>query len=380
MRPSLTALDPPPVYAEIARSVTMQTALASPTRSDLLHQVVGAPSSDGYFYGGVTVAAGIRTILMTLGSSIRDFPRILDWGCGSGRVVRWFEDVAPAAEFVGTDINDDAVRWCQKNLRFGSYQRNGYRPPLPFPDGYFDLVYGISVVTHLDEDFQQAWLTELDRVTRPGGLVLLSVHAEDFAAWELPAADQAAFRRDGFLYKRTHDASVEGLPDFYQVAFHSRPYIERVWTRFFEVVMYVKHGPLFKQQLVVLRKPHGGGSFRSERAAVVVHDLPLACWDIPLVGRSVTAPGTLDVAGWAFHPDGKNVRLRVWLDGHAAAECAADQDRPDVERVFSWSAAARRSGFVARVDLADSRAGLHALWITSEESPIPLCTTFFRVD
>jgi hypothetical protein len=207
------------------------------------------------------------------------------------------------------------------------------------------------------------------------------VHAEDFAEWELPGADLADFRKHGFLYKRTDDPSIDGLPDFYQVAFHSRSYIERVWTRFFDVRMYVKHGPMFKQQLVVLEKPaRRKGLSLPRRTRPAVHDLPLASWDVPLVGRSVGPAGPLDVAGWAFRPSSGSLRLVVWVDGEARAGCAADQDRRDVESVFSWSPAARYSGFVARVDLTDRRPGLHALWITTEDGPIPLCTTFFRIE
>ena len=48
-------------------------------------------------------------------------------------------------------------------------------PPLPFSDGFFELVYGHSVFTHLGKQDQHAWLLELVRVTQPGGYCLVTV-------------------------------------------------------------------------------------------------------------------------------------------------------------------------------------------------------------
>jgi SAM-dependent methyltransferase len=369
-----------PLSAEIAASALITTE-SVPTDPVLL-QVVGAGTEAGYLYGGLTTAAGIRGILGSLGFSIGDFRRVLDWGCGLGRVVRWFEDVGPGTEFVGTDISEKAVLWCSENMHFGSYRSNDYLPPLPFPDEHFDLIYGISVLTHLPEDFQHAWLAELRRVARPGAIVLLTVHAEDVAE-ALPPLELREFRRRGFFYKHVGDAPVagtplEGMPDFYQVAFHSRPYIQRIWSRFFEPLTYVKHGPMWLQEMVVLRKTTGRRWPRLIRGHPAVWNLPLAALDQPAVGSVVTGL-TLNLSGWAFESKGESLRLRVWLDGEPAGRCVADGDRPDVLAVFPRSPAALRSGYVAAVDVRQSRRGSVALWVTSENNGIPLATTFVRL-
>ena len=72
---------------------------------------------------------------------------ILDFGCGCGRVVRWWRDLP--AEIHGSDFNPTLVRWCRENLPFGVFEVNRPEPPLPYPDDSFDLVYALSVLTHL---------------------------------------------------------------------------------------------------------------------------------------------------------------------------------------------------------------------------------------
>ena len=91
----------------------------------------------------------------------------------------------------------------------------------------FDLIYAVSVFTHLDLDLGRRWLADLHRILKPGGLLLFSVHGE--AAWKgLPEEDVAELRRTGFLFKRS--AKLHGiLPDWYHTAFHrSFPHMQEM--------------------------------------------------------------------------------------------------------------------------------------------------------
>jgi SAM-dependent methyltransferase len=101
--------------------------------------------------------------------------RVLDFGCGCGRVLVYFKG-ATRCEMTGSDIDGEAIAWCKANLAdFGAFIRNGAEPPLPLADSSVDLVYSISVFTHLPEKMQFQWLTELHRVVKPGGLLLSGV-------------------------------------------------------------------------------------------------------------------------------------------------------------------------------------------------------------
>lgn len=106
----------------------------------------------------------------------RDRLRILDWGCGCGRIARHWSAPPRPAKLFGCDINEDLVNWSRQNLPFGEFQVSTVLPPLPYQADSFDLVYGISVLTHLTFDQHLAWVQELWRVLSPGGLLVLTAH------------------------------------------------------------------------------------------------------------------------------------------------------------------------------------------------------------
>jgi ubiquinone/menaquinone biosynthesis C-methylase UbiE len=79
--------------------------------------------------------------------------RVLDFGCGAGRVLRHFAPEAEAGgEFWGCDPYPPTIEWLKANLSppFQFYVSEAR--PLPHPDGYFDLIYAISVFTHITYD------------------------------------------------------------------------------------------------------------------------------------------------------------------------------------------------------------------------------------
>jgi SAM-dependent methyltransferase len=187
------------------------------------------------------------------GRPLASFRSVLDFGCGCGRVTLGARGrLAPDAALFGTDIDPEAIEWCRTHYSGAAqFVTNCELPPLSFPDASCDLVYSVSVFTHLPEEMQFAWLEELRRVTRPGGFLLLSFHGENHHH-SVPAADREAYRRSGFYYLRVGD--TPGLPGFYQAAFHTDGYVRSVWTRFFDVLEVRVLGLEGLQDLVVCRR------------------------------------------------------------------------------------------------------------------------------
>jgi SAM-dependent methyltransferase len=112
--------------------------------------------------------------------------RVLDWGCGCGRIARHWVDLRNV-ELYGCDVAEDPVRWCQENLQFAQFAVSRHDPPLPYPDAFFDVVYAASVLTHLMLGSQFRWMQELWRVLRPGGIAMLTTHGPSLLPMSLPS-------------------------------------------------------------------------------------------------------------------------------------------------------------------------------------------------
>jgi SAM-dependent methyltransferase len=155
-------------------------------------------------------------------------------------------------QYFGTDIDPEAITWCQQNLaHFGQFAVNPHLPPTEYPDNYFDLVYSISVFTHLSEKMQFAWLKELSRITKPEGYLLLTTHNDDLFPLD-SGIELAQLEKTGFYFLR--GKNTLGLPDFYQTTFHSRSYVYHIWSQFFKIKNIINRGILNHQDIIVCQK------------------------------------------------------------------------------------------------------------------------------
>lgn len=106
-------------------------------------------------------------------------PRLLDWGCGTARVVQFMPQLLPPAICYGADINSKRIEWNRKyftNILFDIIEDNA----LPYPTAHFNLVYGISVFTHIHHSEQEHWLKELQRILTEKGIAIVSTHGSNY--------------------------------------------------------------------------------------------------------------------------------------------------------------------------------------------------------
>lgn len=103
---------------------------------------------------------------------------VLDFGCGSARVLRHFDREAEHGVFWGCDIDERSVAWDEANLSPPfRFFRNGPAPPLSLPTGSVDLIWAMSVFTHI-ADLWSDWLMEMHRLLVPGGVLIASYLGE----------------------------------------------------------------------------------------------------------------------------------------------------------------------------------------------------------
>ena len=205
--------------------------------------VAGTADRDWFLSSGRAAAQSIREALPVELASLES---ILDFGCGCGRVVRHWRDLP--GEVHGTDYNPGLVAWCRANLPFASFDVNALEPPLPHARERFDLVYALSVLTHLPEATQVAWLHELHRVSRKW--VLVTVHGEAYRN-RLEDGERAAFDR-GEIVVRWAEVAGTNLC----TTFHPRVAVERLVADRFEIATFAPEGARGNphQDLYLLRK------------------------------------------------------------------------------------------------------------------------------
>ena len=225
----------------------------------LRFRVHGALDRDSFLNVGRKCAFDLKHSLSLIGKDLQDFNNVLDFGCGCGRVLRYLYDLPERCHIHGTDIDREAIEWCRTNLPRISFAVNNPRPPLQYPTGTFDLVYVFSVFTHLDEDYQFVWLTELKRVLKPGGILIATTNgafAQELAlhGGSFSPVDLETLQHEGFLFKTVCRGMFkrDGLPDFYQITYHTKQYVTEVWTKFFTIRHYMERGLNDHQDVVLL--------------------------------------------------------------------------------------------------------------------------------
>ena len=230
---------------------------------ELTARVTGVTDREWFFESGRRSVADTEAVLSLIGRPIGSFDTILDFGCGCGRMLVWLEAVGAKCDLHGVDIDERAIRWVDEHLPYVTAKVNQPLPPLDYPDGFFELVFNHSVFTHIDEQYQDRWLTELQRVTKPGATVVLSVHG-DFAFQEYENASRNAggnpetvrrrLAEHGIAYIREDPWVGSPFPDFYHTTFHAPWYVFDHWGRYFDIKAFVPRGSLNHQDLVLLER------------------------------------------------------------------------------------------------------------------------------
>ena len=162
---------------------------------------------------------------------------VLDFGCGNGRIALplHFKHGIPTA---CVDVDPVCVEYIGRVLRGVVAQLVSSVPPTSIPDWTFDVVYAVSVWTHFSLDAQEAWLDEVRRILKPGGLAVITTSGyaalasrrKRLADWQ--DVDDETLRREGCVFRKTR--SPRGVSGSYGYAAHDPVWVRERWGRRFE--------------------------------------------------------------------------------------------------------------------------------------------------
>lgn len=239
-------------FPKDAVAMLMPRAFGGPLPPAALRARVGLLGSRSEFT--LVGREGARQILEVLGRAPGDVRRSGDWldfGCGCGRIARFLLESPDIRSYTGVDVDAGQVAWAARHLpgRFGPMRPD---PPLDFPDSSFDVVLAISIFTHFDEAQQLAWLAEIRRILRPGGVLVATTLCPDaaLACPGLTPAELDELAQRGFL------AADHGATTFNERStFHSRQYLEAAWSPLLRLRLHEPRGFVSYQDLGVWEKP-----------------------------------------------------------------------------------------------------------------------------
>jgi SAM-dependent methyltransferase len=199
---------------------------------------------------------------------LADARGVLDFGCGWGRIIRFFLRDVPHWRMMGVDPSAEAIEACSAMNRWNRLEQIGMHPPTSLPSNSFDLIYLYSVFSHLPEEMHLTLLREFERLLVPGGLLIATTRGKDIFHFCQTMRDQgvqhqcagifrdegaavAAYDRGEFCWE---GFGAEGEWSVWGEAAIPRQYVERVWSEMFEVLDYVDDRAVCEQNVIAVRK------------------------------------------------------------------------------------------------------------------------------
>ena len=237
----------------------------------LRHTACGGLTEHSHLY---TSVEDFRTVCelyeIYTGRPVSGLRSVYDFGCGCGRLLRWFPVGIEGVECVGSDVRAASVEWCAANLE-GRFFTNDLQPPLELADDSMDLVVSLSTFSHFNRRSNEAWIRELARVCKPDGLILVTTHgafalalisrSAEHQKGLFMAADEAVdylrrLQAERYLFHPVPEDLVEKLdgpePEYGQ-AFFTERFVERDWSEWVEPLGCVPVGLSLFQDFHALR-------------------------------------------------------------------------------------------------------------------------------
>jgi ubiquinone/menaquinone biosynthesis C-methylase UbiE len=196
-----------------------------------------------YLASGRRDVESMLAILAQAGENSETLSRVLELGCATGRMLRFYPHHQNQSEIWGVDIMSNHISWCQQNLSPRiQFATTTTAPHLPFEDNYFDLVYCGSVFTHVS-DLADAWFLELRRILRKGGYMYITIHDQNSIKVLLEEYQDKSYlvpmireidAKTSVLSKNYESFSINSDP--YSQVFYDAQYLIDKWSSFAEFV------------------------------------------------------------------------------------------------------------------------------------------------
>lgn len=255
------------------RSPSLRKLLPGLPDAAYQRQSVGS-AGDESLRQGLDIARTFKEIYERHAGPFSDCKGVLDFGCGWGRIMRFYlKDIEPSRLW-GIDVVEKAIEFCKRDLPWCNFARNDPYPPTTFPNDKFGLVFASSVFSHLSEDVHLKWIEEFHRILVPGGLLIASTWGRDMITncqalrgvqnlppWQthLPGLFRdtehilAAYDSGQFCFDTSREMYGENSK-WVGEACIPKQYVSTRWAPLFECLDYILNYEVLRQNIIVVRK------------------------------------------------------------------------------------------------------------------------------
>jgi SAM-dependent methyltransferase len=147
-----------------------------------------------------------------------DHQRILDFGCGYGRIARLMYYFTSEDRFYGVDPWDRSIQICNDDGLTSNFYVSEYLPnKLPLPEVRFDFIFAFSVFTHLSQRATAACLKTICGYIEPDGVILITIRPIEYWDVDINAQSLGAIEQmkrshieNGFAFLPHHRDVIDG--------------------------------------------------------------------------------------------------------------------------------------------------------------------------
>jgi ubiquinone/menaquinone biosynthesis C-methylase UbiE len=178
---------------------------------------------------------------------------ILEWGCGVSRTCRHLKKyIDPNSKVFACDINEIMINWNQQNIKDVDFATISYHPPTSYDSSMFDIVFAISVFTHIDIIQQENWINEIHRILNTNAVFLFTTHGTQYFD-KLISSEKEILNKTGAFTKQ-YFKKGHRLMSTYNLAASFKTTLEKYFevVEFYEGKKYINK--IGGQDLWIVRK------------------------------------------------------------------------------------------------------------------------------
>ena len=191
-------------------------------QDDIFSFFAGHPSSRNplrdYFADGWRTLSELMLLLEAVDQPLLKTPRVLEFASGHGRFTRHLAKALGAGRVVVSDVVPSAVAFSKSTFGVDGFLSASVPEEVQWPQRY-ELVFVLSLFSHLPRSTWSRWLKVLFEAVAPGGLLVFSTHGVKAAAFDSVVLDE-----EGFFFAPSSESHAIDAQE-YGTAFTSEAFV-----------------------------------------------------------------------------------------------------------------------------------------------------------